>query len=41
MLNTSFNEHEPVVNTPAQALDCFLRKKMDLLVMGDVMIRRE
>jgi carbamoyltransferase len=30
-----------VVNTPAQALDCFLRTKMDLLVMGDVMIRRE
>jgi carbamoyltransferase len=40
VLNTSFNENEPVVNTPAQALDCFLRTKMDLLVMGDVMIRR-
>jgi len=41
VLNTSFNENEPVVNTPAQALDCFLRTKMDLLVMGDLMIRRE
>ena len=40
-LNTSVNENEPVVNTPAQALDCFVRTKMDLLVMGDGMIRRE
>ncbi len=40
VLNTSFNENEPVVNMPAQALDCFLRTKMDLLVMGDLMIRR-
>ena len=40
VLNTSFNENEPVVNTPAEALDCFLRTKMDLLVMGDLMIQR-
>src|SRR6184192_3527582 len=40
VLNTSFNENEPVVNTPGQALDCFLRTKMDLLVMGDLMIER-
>ena len=40
VLNTSFNENEPVVNTPAEALDCFLRTKMDLLVMGDLMIAR-
>ncbi|MEK6372498.1 MAG: carbamoyltransferase C-terminal domain-containing protein [Acidobacteriota bacterium] len=40
VLNTSFNENEPVVNTPAQALDCFLRTNMDLLVMGNVMVRR-
>lgn len=40
VLNTSFNENEPVVNTPAEALDCFLRTKMDLLVMGDLMVRR-
>src|SRR5688572_8174740 len=40
VLNTSFNENEPVVNTPAEALDCFLRTKMDLLVMGDLMVSR-
>ncbi|HWS72298.1 MAG TPA: carbamoyltransferase C-terminal domain-containing protein, partial [Thermoanaerobaculia bacterium] len=40
VLNTSFNENEPVVNTPSEALDCFLRTKMDLLVMGDLMISR-
>jgi carbamoyltransferase len=40
VLNTSFNENEPVVNTPAEALDCFLRTRMDLLVVGDLMIRR-
>jgi len=40
VLNTSFNENEPVVNTPAEALDCFLRTSMDLLVMGEVMISR-
>ncbi|MEA2464603.1 MAG: carbamoyltransferase [Acidobacteriota bacterium] len=40
VLNTSFNENEPVVNNPAEALDCFLRTKMDLLVMGDLMIQR-
>ena len=32
VLNTSFNENEPVVCRPAEALDCFLRTKMDLLV---------
>jgi carbamoyltransferase len=40
VLNTSFNENEPVVNNPHEALDCFLRTKMDLLVMGDLMIQR-
>jgi len=40
VLNTSFNENEPVVNTPAEALDCFLRTNMDLLVMGNLMIER-
>ncbi len=40
VLNTSFNENEPVVCTPAEALDCFLRTRMDLLVLGDHMIRR-
>jgi carbamoyltransferase len=40
VLNTSFNENEPVVCTPKEALECFLRTKMDLLVMGNWMIRR-
>jgi carbamoyltransferase len=34
LLNTSFNENEPIVDTPRQALDCFLRTQMDVLVMG-------
>jgi carbamoyltransferase len=41
VLNTSFNENEPVVCRPAEALDCFLRTKMDVLVVGDWFIRRE
>jgi carbamoyltransferase len=40
VLNTSFNENEPVVNTPSEALDCFLRTKMDLLVMGNLCLSR-
>jgi carbamoyltransferase len=40
VLNTSFNENEPIVNTPAEALDCFLRTKMDRLVMGNVVLCR-
>jgi carbamoyltransferase len=40
VLNTSFNENEPVVCTPDEALDCFLRTQMDVLVMGDMMISR-
>lgn len=40
VLNTSFNENEPVVCKPQEALDCFLRTKMDLLVLGSTMITR-
>jgi carbamoyltransferase len=40
VLNTSFNENEPVVCKPVEALDCFLRTKMDMLVLGDVVVRR-
>jgi carbamoyltransferase len=40
LLNTSFNENEPVVCRPEEALDCFLRTKMDLLVMGHFTVRR-
>ncbi len=40
VLNTSFNENEPVVCDPKEALDCFLRTKMDVLVMGEMFIER-
>ena len=40
VLNTSFNENEPVVCKPKEALDCFLRTKMDVLVMGDTILDR-
>lgn len=40
VLNTSFNENEPVVCRPEEALDCFLRTKMDVLVLGDWIVRR-
>ncbi|MFM9908866.1 MAG: carbamoyltransferase [Chitinophagaceae bacterium] len=40
LLNTSFNENEPIVNTPAEALDCFLRTQMDMLVMENIIIER-
>jgi carbamoyltransferase len=40
LLNTSFNENEPIVNRPEEALDCFLRTKMDRLVMGRVCLLR-
>ena len=40
LLNTSFNENEPVVCKPEEALACFLRTKMDVLVMGDYMVTR-
>ncbi|MBI1883571.1 MAG: carbamoyltransferase [Chlamydiae bacterium] len=40
LLNTSFNENEPIVCQPKEALDCLLRTKMDVLVMGKYMISR-
>jgi carbamoyltransferase len=40
LLNTSFNENEPIVDTPEQALACFLRTKMDVLVIGNAMLMR-
>ena len=40
VLNTSFNENEPVVCRPEEALNCFLRTKMDVLVLGKSLIRR-
>jgi len=41
LLNTSFNENEPIVNTPLEALNCFLRTKMDLLVIEDILVTRD
>ena len=40
ILNTSFNENEPIVFKPEHALDCFLRTKMDLLVLQNYIIKR-
>ena len=40
LLNTSFNENEPIVNAPAEAIDCYLRTSMDMLVMENIVISR-
>lgn len=40
LLNTSFNENEPVVCRPEEALDCFLRTRMDALVLGPYALER-
>jgi len=40
LLNTSFNENEPVVCQPEEALNCFLRTKMDVLVLGNFIVER-
>jgi carbamoyltransferase len=40
ILNTSFNENEPIVNKPEEAIDCFLRTKMDMLIIGNFIIKR-
>ena len=41
VLNTSFNENEPIVQTPAEALDCFLRNDLDALFLGDYHVSKE
>jgi len=40
LLNTSFNENEPIVNSPEQALECFLRTNMDMLVLENCVVSR-
>jgi carbamoyltransferase len=40
LLNTSLNENEPIVRTPEQAISCFQRTAMDMLVLGDLVIER-
>lgn len=41
VLNTSFNENEPIVMTPAQAVETFAKTRMDVLVVGNHVVRRE
>lgn len=40
LLNTSFNENEPIVNSPENALECYLRTNMDMLVLENCVIKR-
>lgn len=40
VLNTSFNENEPVVCTPRHAIDCFIKTRMDVLYLGNNAVRR-
>ena len=40
VLNTSFNENEPIVCTPQEAIDCFLKTRMDALYLGNYAVRR-
>jgi carbamoyltransferase len=41
ILNTSFNLHEPIVETPKDAVSCYLRTQMDVLVIGNFYSSRE
>ena len=40
VLNTSFNENEPIVCTPRDAIDCFLKTRIDVLYLGNHVVRR-
>jgi carbamoyltransferase len=40
VLNTSFNDNEPIVCRPEEALDCFLRTQMDALALGDFLVTK-
>ncbi|MBC7887131.1 MAG: carbamoyltransferase [Ferruginibacter sp.] len=40
LLNTSFNENEPIVNMPVEAISCYLRTNMDMLVMENILVSR-
>ena len=41
LLNTSFNENEPIVMSPENALECFLRTEMDYLVVNNFFINKK
>ena len=40
VVNTSFNDNEPVVNRPEEALDCFLRTEMDAVTIGNFLVKK-
>ena len=40
LVNTSFNDNEPIVCRPREALDCFLRTRMDSLVIGNFLLEK-
>jgi len=40
VLNTSFNDNEPVVCRPEEAIECFLRTKMDVLAIGNYIVEK-
>jgi carbamoyltransferase len=40
LLNTSFNENEPIVHRPEEGLDCFLRTQMDVLALGRLVVEK-
>ena len=40
VLNTSFNEHEPIVTSPTEALNCYLKTRMDVLALGNWVLTR-
>jgi carbamoyltransferase len=41
VLNTSFNEHEPIVATPHDAISCFMKTRMDVLALGNFVLERK
>ena len=41
LLNTSFNDNEPIVCRPEEALDCFRRTQMDVLVIGNFILEKK
>jgi len=40
LLNTSFNDNEPIVTSPKEAIDCFLRTRRDVLALGNFLIEK-
>ena len=40
LINTSFNENEPIICNPDEAVDCYLRTKMDVLVLGNFFCKK-